>query len=574
MYRWGESEPLAGGALEVTGALEADASVLASLAAAAGLALDGEGGAAVRLALHGPSEWEALVEACNLDTGGFPGAFFLAADVQDGTFEVDLFAGDDAGRFHGIGALQQLMASGSSAASGRDVALFDRPAIAMRGLIEGFYGTPWTPQARLDMIAWAGTLRMTHYLFAPKAEPLINTGWMLPFGEADLKHYRDMAEAGRRHRVRICFELHPSWMFHYSSDEDMAVLVGKLEAVVEQGIDCLVLAFDDVSDKLIPPDDEVYPDYTSAQVDFVPRLGEALLAAHPDLELVYVPVEYYTDHPRAKEALPAFAEALPDYWKIAWTGRGIGNGIITLADAQEAAALMGRKPLLGDNYPVSDDANKTGVLFLGPLTGRAPDLLEGVSGIAFNAMPMAYASLPALATAADYAWNPAAYEPAGSMADAARLLAGAGGSEALYTLAMANRCPMLEGSAAPELVEAIAGLWAAFDAGEPLDGPAEALRDGFLTPYRSVEVGLASDEVLPGMAGELAPWASKLTAYGEAGELALTVLIDQAAGKVPDPVSVQNLADRAAALKALLPKPTGAVMDEFLDRTLLELEGK
>ncbi|MBM4354964.1 MAG: hypothetical protein FJ109_14455 [Deltaproteobacteria bacterium] len=599
VYRWGEPVALNGTRLEVIGPGEDAAAELDALAEAAGLRQggNGEGDVAVRIQLHDEADWAALQTVCSLDAGVIPGAYFLDVEVKGTTLVVHLLAGEETGRFYGLKTLRQVMGAGlaglpdvrpgreerggggqdateSSPASGRSVRIFDRPAIAMRGLIEGFYGTPWGPKARLDMVALAGELRLSHYLYAPKAAPLINTAWMLPFEQDDLAHFEALAEAGRRHHVRICLEMHPSWLFHYSSDEDMAVLLGKFEAAVAQGIDCLALAYDDVSDKLIPPDDQAFADYTAAQADFVPRLGEALRAAHPDVALVYVPVEYYTNHPRAATAWPVFAAALPDYWEIAWTGREIGNTAISLADAEEAAGMMQRKPLLGDNYPVSDDANKTGVLFLGPLVGRSPDLLQGLSGIAFNAMPLPYSSLPAVATAADYSWNPQRYVPAESMRSASRLLGGKEGADALYTLAMANRCAMLEGSAAPELAEAVAELWESIEAKDAPDAAALALREQFFVPYRSVQDGLASEGVLPGLAAELVPWTSKLTAYGKAGELALDLLLEQAGGKVTAPGKVQDLADQAEALEALLPKPTGKIMDEFLDRVLLELEGK
>ncbi len=602
VYRWGEETPLVGIALEVRGAVAEDTAEIDALAedlglfpdyledAQAGSRGDGDAGpdggqhkrapVAARIRLHDAEDWTALLAACGLETGEAPGAYYLHADMADGVLDVHLFAGEDAGRFYGLRTLRQVAGVGplplgdarsGQAGKGRDVELFDRPVIGMRGLIEGFYGTPWTAEARLAMVEWAGTLRMTHYLYAPKAAPLINTAWMLPFEKLDLAHFKALAEAGSRNRVRICVEMHPSWMFHYSSPEDRSVLLGKFQAVMEQGVDCIVLAFDDVSDKLIPPDDTLYEDYTAAQVDLVPALGESLRQMNPELSLVYVPVEYYTNHPRAAEAWPRFDQALPDYWEIAWTGREIGNGAISLQDALDAAALLGRKPLLGDNYPVSDDANKTGVLFLGPLVGRSPDLLEGLSGVAFNAMPLPYSSLPALATAADYSWNPEGYEPAESMRNAARLLAGEEGAEALYTLAMANRCPMLEGSVAPELADAIAALWGALDEGTDPIGAGNALQEGFFSPYSKVVAGLAADGVLQGLAGETGPWAAKLAAYGDAGGLALTLLLEQADGKSPDPAQVKALADQAEALKGLLPRPTGGIMDQFLEDALAEL---
>ena len=75
--------------------------------------------------------------------------------------------------------------------------------------------------------------------------------------------------------------------------------------------------------------------------------------------------------------------------------------------------------LLWDNYPVNDWDPAT--VFLGPLRGRDPRLADGqLRGIVANAMVQAVPSKLALATVADWARDPAAYDPITSFESALR----------------------------------------------------------------------------------------------------------------------------------------------------------
>jgi hyaluronoglucosaminidase len=86
---------------------------------------------------------------------------------------------------------------------------------------------------------------------------------------------------------------------------------------------------------------------------------------------------------------------------------------IDRVDLDAAAAAFGHRLLLWDNYPVNDFDRER--LFLGPLLGRDPELAGGaLDGIVANGMLQAVPSKLALATVADFARDPAVYDPASS----------------------------------------------------------------------------------------------------------------------------------------------------------------
>jgi len=51
---------------------------------------------------------------------------------------------------------------------------------ANRGVIEGFYGPPWSHQDRLDMIRFMGRVGMNMYFYGPKDDPFHREKWREP----------------------------------------------------------------------------------------------------------------------------------------------------------------------------------------------------------------------------------------------------------------------------------------------------------------------------------------------------------------------------------------------------------
>ena len=55
----------------------------------------------------------------------------------------------------------------------------------VRGVIEGFYGAPWTHAARLDAVAFLAERGMNAYVYAPKDDPRHRTRWREPYDEQE-----------------------------------------------------------------------------------------------------------------------------------------------------------------------------------------------------------------------------------------------------------------------------------------------------------------------------------------------------------------------------------------------------
>jgi hyaluronoglucosaminidase len=149
---------------------------------AAGLRLvDESGGAAPRTVtvwLGTPSGNDAIPEVLHElhargPQAGRPEGYALATGRAAGRpgIQVVLAGADADGTYYAAQTFRQLL---ERAARGRllpSVALRDRPAMRVRGVVEGFYGEPWTHRARLRQLDFYGAHKMNTYVYAPKDDP-------------------------------------------------------------------------------------------------------------------------------------------------------------------------------------------------------------------------------------------------------------------------------------------------------------------------------------------------------------------------------------------------------------------
>jgi len=356
----------------------------------------------------------------------------------------------------------------------------------------------------------------------------------------------------------------------FSGEEDRVRFVDAVLELLDTGFSLFSLSFDDTDQVLLPADQEKYASHDEAVIDFAADVLARLHERRPDLRLGFVPTDYWSRAEGAQASLTLAGESLPPYVTVGWTGPEILSPTVTAGDADEVAAWLRRAPLLGDNYPVIDNAGAR--LFLGPVERRSPDLPGHLAGLLFNPMPLPFASLPALATCADYAWNAPGYDAARSMMAAAALLAGPNdGATALRVLADVNRSPFLAGSMAPGLQAAVDAFRAALDAGGDLQGPSVSLESGYLAAFSRLPSQWEKVALVP-LREELRPWMLVLAQVGDAGSLALELLAVRASGGEVDADLLADLQARVQAIRDARVRPAGPIPLDFLDDALALLQ--
>ena len=249
------------------------------------------------------------------------------------------------------------------------------------GVLEGFYGPPYSDAARLDLLRWLPTVGGRDLVYAPKDDPYQRERWREPYPEDRLAHFAELVREGERCGVRVGFVISPGldWA---SGDE--AALVAKLRAFYDLGARCLGIAFDDV------------PPGGAALGDVHGRAVAAAVAALPDdVAWSACPVDYGTEHVTAY--LRGFADALPSAVDIFWTGPAVLSVEVPTSTATALSEQLRHRLVFADNFPVSDGP-MSGVLHLGPYPERPADLPAVVGGLLLNLGPLPVASrLPAAA---------------------------------------------------------------------------------------------------------------------------------------------------------------------------------
>src|SRR5690606_9542412 len=345
---------------------------------------------------------------------------------SDGTGTIALAGADAAGTFYAAQTLRQLVADGAVAGVG----VIDHPAMRHRGSVEGFYGSPWTTEERLDLLAFHGRFKLNTYVYAPKDDPYHRDRWREPYPADRLAELQRLVEAADANHVRFTFAVSPGVSICYSDAGDREALVAKLRAVHELGVRSFSIALDDIDPETwhCEADRAAYGGPSTAaaaraQADLLNHVQEAFVDASPGVEpLQMVPTDYRgTDDTPYRQVL---REELDPRVEVMWTGRFVVPEEITVDDAAAAAATYGRPVFVWDNTPVNDYPTTEGRLVLAPYDRREPGLSAHVTGIVLNPMNQAAASTAQLVGAADFTWNDEAYDPARAHRAAAEHLAG------------------------------------------------------------------------------------------------------------------------------------------------------
>lgn len=292
---------------------------------------------------------------------------------------------------------------------------------ASRGVIEGFYGPPWSHQDRLDLLRFMGRVGMNVYFYGPKDDPFHRERWRDPYPADQIARIGELVTLGRANGVDLWFAISPGLSMTYSDTGDYHALLAKLDAVAAVGVRHVAFFVDDVPETLTHDADRArFASLAEAHAHVITMLKRDLDAR--GLALAVVPTTY-TNSFGSKDYLRELGRLVPPGIPLAWTGIDVVAPDITAAQARAWSGMIGRPPLIWDNYPVNDFARWR--LFLGPLRGRSADLETAVAGFVSNPMNEAHASMLPLWTVADYLKNPKGYDPDSSIAHAMTALYGA-----------------------------------------------------------------------------------------------------------------------------------------------------
>ena len=430
---------------------------------------------------------------------------------------------------------------------------------AVRGVIEGFYGRPWTHAQRLDLIGFLGARGMNRFVYGPKDDPLMRRDWRTPYDGDGLGRLTELLAACRTNGMRLMYCISPGLDICYSDEADMAALRDKLAGVVALGIDSFGLLLDDIPRHLQHAQDRAaFGDLAAAHA----HVGNRLFAdLGPGIRLTVCPTVYWGTG--NEPYLVRLGEGLDARIGLFWTGRAICSATLDLADAATFARSTNRPATYWDNYPVNDVAMSY-ELHIGPYRGRDPHLWRAAEGIVANGMESFESSKIPLATVADYLRAPQAYDPETSWRQAIRDVVGELDGDAFTLFADNVRSSCLCADDAPIVSRALEAFLFQTERGDRAAAAAEldALADRLLAAAAHLLRGPVANRALM---DEARPW---LEAF-ELGARAIGAIADLAARD-------RLRSDAATVLRPYLVRLRRArvrVFGDALEMTLADLSG-
>lgn len=283
------------------------------------------------------------------------------------------------------------------------------PEFKIRGVIEGFYGKPWTHHERTDMIDFISKAGMNTYFLAPKDEPGHRRHWQDLRPESEFVGLKELVSLATSKGITFGTAVSPGQTIRYSDPKELEALKGRLKQYLDVGISLVGVFLDDIPHEFqTESDSQAFASFAHAHSYIGNEIHEWLKKEYPSAQLVICPT-VYRGTGRESYVL-TLGELLNPEIHLFWTGIQICSYRLDVRDAQIFTESAKRQPLFWDNYPVNDVA-MIHELHIGPLRAREPELVNYSEGLLANPMWLAESSKIPLWTIGEYLGDPHNYNP-------------------------------------------------------------------------------------------------------------------------------------------------------------------
>lgn len=167
------------------------------------------------------------------------------------------------------------------------------------GVVEGFYGKPWTTVQRKELFKRMKQLNLNVYMYGPKdckkvrilcaslKEQTNKTKnspasfsptktpkqhrayWRELYSTEEGEQLKGLISAAREANVEFCYAISPGLDMVYSSSKEVNLLKRKLEQVAQFGCNSFAILFDDIEPELSETDKEVFQSFAEGLVPWV-----------------------------------------------------------------------------------------------------------------------------------------------------------------------------------------------------------------------------------------------------------------------------------------------------------------
>ncbi|MBQ0049002.1 MAG: beta-N-acetylglucosaminidase domain-containing protein [Bacteroidales bacterium] len=302
-----------------------------------------------------------------------------------------IIAGNDGnGTFYGVQSFLQMAAQNDV----MQAEVKDYPSTPKRGVIEGFYGNPWSDSARKRQFDFYGANKMNVYVYGPKDDPYHRGRWRESYPTTEGNKIKSLADYAHKNKVEFVWAVHPGGDIKWTKTDSVNI-VNKLESVYKLGVRSFSVFFDDIGGEGARAE---------KQAGLLNYIWDNFVKKHDDiLGLSMCPTQYNKGW-SSGDYLDILGTQMYKEIDIMWTGNSVVD-MIDDADVSWITSRIKRAPYIWLNYPVTDYCISR--MLMGKTYGNSTTSGFGSKLAAFCSNPMEYAeaSLVSLYSIADYSWN-------------------------------------------------------------------------------------------------------------------------------------------------------------------------
>jgi protein O-GlcNAcase/histone acetyltransferase len=256
----------------------------------------------------------------------------------------------------------------------------------LAGVIEGFYGPPWSLTERLTLFDWMEAWGLNTYLYAPKDDLKHRALWREPYSPTETEALGQLIHGCRQRNLRFIYALSPGLDIRFSEAAEQDRLKARCEQMLSLGCEHFALLFDDIPDRMREADRKRFGSFAAAQCHVTNELFHWIRKRQPATRFCFCPTPYCGRMAQAGLGGDGYLETvgrkLAPGIEVFWTGTEIISREITVAHIRELQGVLRRKPVIWDNLHANDYDGRR--CFCGPCAGRPPELRGEVSGLLAN----------------------------------------------------------------------------------------------------------------------------------------------------------------------------------------------
>ena len=420
---------------------------------------------------------------------------------------------DERGAYYGVQTLAQLLALDKLPLA----EVTDYPDVPYRGVVEGFYGAPWSQEACIRQLDFYGRNKMNVYIYGPKDDPYHRTpNWRKPYPAREGEELKVLVNRAKENNVIFYWAIHPGQDIRWN-EEDRSLLLQKFESMYQLGVRGFAVFFDDISGEGTKAD---------KQAELLNYIDDHFVKVKRDVApLILCPTEYNKSWTDVEGGyLTTLGDKLNEGIKVMWTGDMV-VATIDKSTLDFVNPLLKRKAYIWWNFPVSDYVQDH--LLLGPVYGNGLDVKDDMSAFVSNPMEHAEASKIAIYGVASYSWNPEKYDSEKTWKDAIKNIMPASAEELEFFAAHnsdlganGHRYRRDESVALQPVAQSFTD---SYIKGEKYnENDYAALQETFGRMAESGDILLTDAENTP-LVKEMKPWLTQFKLLGETGEEVLAM---------------------------------------------------